>query len=86
MCSIVFDTAHVFMCSSIVDAPINALVDIFVGEVVSEIAVSSLIYLLVMTVPWPAVVASVPTTAVAISRLATVVIGQMTTAMCARPW
>ena len=59
---------------------------VFVGEVVSEIAVSSLIYLLVMAMPWPTVAASVPTTVVTTSCPATAVVWRATAAMCARPW
>jgi len=75
MCSVVLDTTHVFVCCSIIDVPVDAFAGIFMGEVVSEITVSFLIYLLVMTVPWFTVAASVLTTAIAMSRLATVVIG-----------
>ena len=74
------------MCSSIVDASVDALTGVFVGEVVFEIVVSSLVYLLVVTMPWPTVAASVPTTAVSTSRPATIVVWQVTAVMCARLW
>jgi hypothetical protein len=83
---IVFDTVRVFVCNSIVDAPVDAFTGVFVGEDVSKITVSSLVYLLVMTVPWFAVAASVSTTTVATSRLTTVVVGRATAVMCAGPW
>ena len=86
MCSVVLDTAHVFVCRSIIDAPVDAFTCVFVGEVVSEITVSSLVYLLVMSMSWFAVVASVSTTAVTTSLLATVVVGRATAVMCAGPW
>jgi len=86
VCSIVLDAAHVFVCSSIVDASVDVLACVFVGEIMPEIVVSHLVYLLVVTVPLLAVAANIPTTAVATSRLSTVVIGQATVVMCAGPW
>ena len=74
MCSIVLDTAHVFVCISIVDASVDAFTGVFEGEFVLEIMVSSLVYLLVMTVPCPMLAASVLTTTNATSRPATDVV------------
>jgi hypothetical protein len=86
VCSIVLDVAHVFVCISIVDASVDVLAGVFVGEIMPEIAISHLVYLLVMTVPLLAVAANIPNTAVATSRLSTVVVGRATAAMFAGPW
>ena len=86
MCSIVLDAVHVFVCSSIIDASVDVLAGVFVGEIMPEIAVSHLVYLLVVTVPLLAVAANIPTMAIATSRLSTIVVGRATAAMCAGPW
>ena len=74
MWSIVLDTTYVFMCSYIVDTSVDAFTGVFVGEVVSKITVSSLIYFLVVAMPWPTVAASVPTTVVMTSCPATAIV------------
>ena len=56
------------------------------GEVLLEIAVSSLIYLLVVAMPWPMVAASVLTTVIMMSYPATAVVWRAIAVMCARPW
>ena len=86
MCGIILDTAHVFVCSSIVDVFVDALTGDIVGEIVSEIAAYSLVYFLVMIMPWPMVVAGVPITSVMMSHFATVVVLRVIAAMCARSW
>jgi hypothetical protein len=86
VCNIVLDAAHVFVCSSIIDASVDVLAGVFVGEIMPEITVSHLVYLLVVTVPLLAVAANIPTMAIATSRLSTIVVGRATAAMCAGPW
>ena len=86
MCSVVLDAAYIFVCRSIPDMAVNALTGVLLGEILPNIMVSSLVYLLVMAVPLLVVTASVSTTAVASSRLSMVVIGRATAAMRARSW
>jgi len=74
------------VCSSIIDASVDVLAGVFVGEIMPEITVSHLVYLLVVTVPLLAVAANIPTMAIATSRLSTIVVGRATAAMCAGPW
>ena len=65
------------MCGSIVHASDDALTGVFAGKIMSKIVVFSLIYFLVMVVPWPmpmVIVAGVPTTTVTMSLFVAVVI------------
>ena len=48
---VVLDTAHVFVRGSIIDAFVDAFMDIFAGEVMSKIAVFPLIHFLVVVAP-----------------------------------
>jgi hypothetical protein len=86
MCSIVFDAAYVFVYRSILDATVDVLTVVLVGEILPKVTISSLVYLLVIIVPLLAVVAGAPTTAVATSYLSAVVVGRVTAAMGARSW
>ena len=77
MYSIVLDTAHIFLCGSVVDVSVDELMDVFAGEIMSKIVVFSLIHFLVMVMPWPMtmmIAANVPTTAVTTSHLVAVAI------------
>ena len=58
----------------LIDASVDALTGVLMGEIVFEITVSSLVYFLVMIMPWPMVAAGVPTTTVVMSHLTTVVV------------
>ena len=72
MCSVVLDAAHVFMRCPILDAVVDAIMGVFVGDILPKITVSLLVYLLVVSVSLLVVTASVPTTAIASSRLSAV--------------
>jgi len=50
VCGIVLDAAYIFVRHSILDTTIDAFMGVFVGEILSKIAVSSLVDLLVVAV------------------------------------
>lgn len=75
MCSIVLNAAYVFVRRSILDAAVDAITGVFVGEILPKIMVSSLVDLLVVAVPLLVVTASIPTTAIATSCPSVVVVG-----------
>jgi len=83
---IVRDAAHVFVCRSVVDASVDALAGVLVREILPEITVPSLVYLLVVSVLLIAVAASVPTTVVAMSYLPVIADGRAAAAMRIRSW
>ena len=79
MCSIILNATYVFVCRSILDATVDAIMAVLVGEILPKITVSSVVYFLVMVVPLLVVAASVLSTAVTTSRLFAVVVGRATT-------
>jgi len=86
MCCIVLDATHVFVCRSIVGASVDALAGVLVREILPEITVPSLVYLLVIPMPLLAVATSVPTTVVVMRWPPTVVDGRAATTMRTRSW
>ena len=61
MSCIILNAAHVFVCRSIIDAFIDTLGGVLVGEVLPQIMVASLVHLLVVPVSLLAVVAGILT-------------------------
>jgi len=86
VCCIVLDAAHILVCRSIVDASVDTLASVLVREVLPKIAVPSLVYLLVVSVPVLTVAASVPTMVVVMSCLPAVVDGRAVATMRTRSW
>jgi len=84
MSCIILDAAHVFVCRSIIDAFIDTLMGVLVGEVLPQIMVASLVHLLVVPVSLLVDVAGVLTPVVAMSFLPTVVDGRTAAMMPAR--
>ena len=67
MYNIIFDTADVFACGSVIDAFVNVIMDVLAGEAMLEIIAFSLINFLVVVVSRPistTFAVGVPTTGV----------------------
>jgi len=81
--------ADVFLYGSVIDASVDALMDVFAGEIMSKTTIFSLIHFLVVVMPWPMttmIAASVPTTAIMTSHLVAVVVRRVIAAMRSRSW
>ena len=84
MCCIVLIAPHIFMYCTFCDAPVDAFVDVFRRDVVSQVLV--LVYLLTTSASLLAVTANVPTTVVASSVLPAIVGGGAAMMVPAGSW
>jgi hypothetical protein len=89
---IVLDTSHVFMRGSIVDTSVDALTGVLTGEIMSKIAIFSLIYFLVAIMSWSMttmIAAGISTSAITTGHLVAVVVRQRLwrcTLSCGEAW